>query len=97
MLHAEVPQYEGMDPYDAFMLDWDTYNNNEPFWGAVHDMDLVKLSTDAGFAADQVFQVMTPSAIEEAQSRTQLLQGGDFAGAGVWFLYGALKAPAAAA
>jgi hypothetical protein len=57
----------------------------------------VKLSTDAGFAADQVFQVMTPSAIEEAQSRTQLLQGGDFAGAGVWFLYGALKAPAAAA
>ncbi len=33
MLHQEVPQYEGMPAYDAFMLDWDTYNNNETFWG----------------------------------------------------------------
>lgn len=94
MIHAEVPQYEGMDPYDAFMLDWDTYNNNEPFWGATHDTDLVKLAADAGFEPGRVFQVMTPSAIEEAKARTQLLQGGDFAGAGVWFLYGAVKAPA---
>ena len=30
MLHQEVPQYEGMPPYEAFILDWDTYNNNEP-------------------------------------------------------------------
>ena len=91
MVHAEVPQYAGMDPYDAFILDWDTYNNNEPFWGAVHDLDLVKVSTDAGFAADRVFQVMVPSAIEVAKARTELLQGGDFAGAGAWFLYGAVK------
>ena len=32
MFHVEVPQYHGMDPYDSFILDWDTYNNNEPFW-----------------------------------------------------------------
>ena len=33
MFHVEVPQYQGMDLYDQFILDWDTYNNNEPFWG----------------------------------------------------------------
>jgi len=27
-IHAEVPRYAGMDPYDSFMLDWDTCNNN---------------------------------------------------------------------
>ena len=49
MLHQEVPQYEGMPPYEAFILDWDTYNNNEPFWGTVHSMDLQKLAEESGF------------------------------------------------
>ena len=53
-LHAEVPQYDGMTPYDAFALDWDTYYNNEPFWGTSHDMSLVDLCVNAGFDADDV-------------------------------------------
>lgn len=94
MCHAEVPQYEGMSAFDAFMLDWDTYNNNEPFWGPMHDMDLVKLAQGAGFAEKSVFQAVVPSAIETAaakKGRTDVLQGGDFAGSGVWFVYGARK------
>ena len=91
MIHAEVPQYEGMEPYDQFILDWDTYNNNEPFWGYMHDMDLAKLARDAGFEAGNIVQTMAPSAFEEAQARTRLLAGGDFGGAGAWFLYLARK------
>ncbi len=91
MIHAEVPQYHGMDPYDAFILDWDTYNNNEVFWGPLHDMDLERLAVDAGFSRGNVIQTMTPSAFEEAEARTRLLQGGDFGGAGQWFLYIARK------
>ena len=86
-IHAEVPQYAGMDPYDAFMLDWDTYNNNEPFWGYLHDMDLRQLAEESGFDGAAVVQAMVPSAFEQAKARTRLLQGGDFAGAGQWFLY----------
>jgi ubiquinone/menaquinone biosynthesis C-methylase UbiE len=85
-IHAEVPQYEGMAPYDAFMLDWDTYNNNEPFWGYLHDMDLKQLARESGFEESSVVQTMVPSAFEQAKARTRLLQGGDFAGAGQWFL-----------
>jgi ubiquinone/menaquinone biosynthesis C-methylase UbiE len=86
-IHAEVPQYEGMAPYDTFMLDWDTYNNNEPFWGDLHDMDLKQLARESGFEESSVVQTMVPSAFEQAKARTRLLQGGDFAGAGQWFLY----------
>lgn len=92
MLHAEVPQFAGMDPYDAFMLDWDTYNNNEPYWGAVHDLDLVEVAEAAGFPGSSVQQVMAPSVAERTAARTELLQGGDFGGAGAWFLFSATKA-----
>lgn len=91
MLHQEVPQYEGMPPYDAFILDWDTYNNNEPFWGTVHSMDLQKLAESAGFAAGNVIQTMIPSALERAEARTEKFQGGDFGGGGAWFVFGARK------
>lgn len=91
MLHQEVPQYEGMPPYEAFILDWDTYNNNEPFWGTVHSMDLQKLAESAGFAAGNVIQTMIPSALERAKARTEKFQGGDFGGGGAWFVFGARK------
>ncbi len=91
MLHQEVPQYEGLPPYEAFILDWDTYNNNEPFWGTVHSMDLQKLAKESGFAAQRVIQTMIPSALERAQARTEKFQGGDFGGGGAWFVFGATK------
>ena len=91
MLHQEVPQYEGMPPYEAFILDWDTYNNNEPFWGTVHSMDLQKLAEESGFAAQSVIQTMIPSALERAQARTKKFQGGDFGGGGAWFVFGATR------
>lgn len=91
MLHQEVPQYEGMPPYEAFILDWDTYNNNEPFWGTVHSMDLQKLAASAGFTAGNVIQTMIPSALERAKARTEKFQGGDFGGGGAWFVFGARK------
>ena len=31
MVHAETPPYKNLEAFDAFMLDWDTRNNNEPF------------------------------------------------------------------
>lgn len=91
MLHVEVPQYQGMDPYDAFILDWDTYNNNEPFWGSMHDTDLVALAKAGGFAGEKVIQTTIPSAFSMAKARTGLFQGGDFGGGGRWFVFGASK------
>ena len=93
MAHAETPPYEGMEPFDAFMLDWDSTNNNEPFWRRSHELDLPKLTTDAGFNPEKMFSVMAPSAYQIADAeRSGTFQGGDFGGGGVWFLYGCEKA-----
>lgn len=58
MAHWEMQTYHDMPPYDAFMLDWDTYNNNEPFWSALRQLDPVSLMAEAGFEQDRMFQVI---------------------------------------
>ena len=89
MLHVETPPYEGMEPFDKFLFDWDSENNNEPFWRKSHQLDLEGLARDAGFNRETL-QIMVPSAFQETQ-RTNTFQGGDFGGGGVWFVYGCQK------
>ncbi|MDA0824213.1 MAG: class I SAM-dependent methyltransferase [Proteobacteria bacterium] len=92
MVHAETPQYKGMDPFDAFMLDWDTRNNNEPFWARSHEIDLKKLSKQAGFSPAKHIETLIPSAFQIAEAKRSLtFQGGDFGGGGFWFIYGSEK------
>lgn len=93
MLHGETPPYKDLQPYDAFMLDWDTRNNNEPFWGASHRIDPHAACAKAGFSGDKVFEVLAPSAFESrlSQRYTHVFQGGDFGGGGQWYVYGAWK------
>ena len=92
MVHSETPPYKDMDEYDAFILDWDTYNNNEPFWGYTHELDLDTLVSEAGFDPSHNFEAMAPSVFEAAQNkRTNVFQGGDFGGGGIWYLWGCWK------
>lgn len=92
MIHAETPPYAGMDPFDAFLLDWDTRNNNEPFWARSHEIDLKALSRQGGFDPALEFETLIPSAFQVAEAtRSQKFQGGDFGGGGLWFIYGNRK------
>lgn len=92
VVHAETPPFKDMDDFDAFLLDWDTYNNNEPFWSKSHEIDPPRAAKDAGFDPDKTFEFMAPSAFEAAQAkRTNVFQGGDFGGGGFWYLYGFQK------
>jgi ubiquinone/menaquinone biosynthesis C-methylase UbiE len=90
MVHVETPPYEGMSPFDTFLFDWDSENNNEPFWRRSHELDLQALAQHGGFTEHAAVQVMAPSAYQETQ-RSMTFQGGDFGGGGVWFLYGCQK------
>ena len=92
VVHAETPPYKDLDSFDAFMLDWDTRNNNEPYWGGSHEINPFDLAEGAGFDRDKAFEGLQPSAFEQAEAeRTKVFQGGDFAGGGAWYLYGAQK------
>ncbi len=89
MIHAETPPYKDMDAFNAFMLDWDTRNNNEPFWARSHEIDLKQLSRQAGFDPTKEFETLIPSAFQIAEARrSHTFQGGDFGGGGFWFIYG---------
>ena len=92
MVHAETPPYKDMPLFDEFMMDWDTYYNNEPFWGGSHLIDPQEVAKEFGFDTDSVFEAMAPSAFEAGEKdRTHELQCGDFAGAGIWYIYGMQK------
>lgn len=92
VIHAETPPYKDLDAFDAFMLDWDTRNNNEPFWGASHEIDPQAIANETGFDPDKAFEGMQLSAFDAAEAkRTKVFQGGDFAGGGMWYVWGAQK------
>jgi SAM-dependent methyltransferase len=57
---AELPPYEGGEPFDLFARDWDTWNNNEPFWGPLHEMDLPAVLVGAGFDGTDVRATYAP-------------------------------------
>jgi ubiquinone/menaquinone biosynthesis C-methylase UbiE len=47
--HLDLPPYNQQAVYNAFLMDWDTRNNGEPYWRAFHELELVALYREAGF------------------------------------------------
>ncbi|WP_181781521.1 class I SAM-dependent methyltransferase [Pseudonocardia pini] len=76
MVHAELPQYADQDLFTQFMIDYDTFYNNEPFWGAMHDTDLDRLAVEAGFAPEDVSVAFVASGRTEGTDRTGRSQPG---------------------
>lgn len=55
VLHIEQPQYHAEMPLvEQFMRDWDAFHNNEPFWGAMHDIDVDTWMQETGFKAENL-------------------------------------------
>ena len=54
MIHADLPPFLKMGAFNQFILDNETYYNNEPFWGAMRDLDQEQMAADAGFAKETV-------------------------------------------
>ncbi len=56
MLHVDVPvRNRDLDLFERVLADWETENNNEPFWRGLHALDLQRMITEAGFAGESVF------------------------------------------
>ncbi len=65
MIHADLPPFNKVDPFGQFILDNETYYNNEPFWGAMRDKDQIRMAQDAGFSADGIRFDTAPMAVME--------------------------------
>jgi SAM-dependent methyltransferase len=68
VIHADLPPFEKMDPFTQFILDNETWYNNEPFWGAMREIDQIQLHVDAGFAREKVHFSTAPMAIMESSA-----------------------------
>ncbi len=89
MLHLEQPQYtEDMSIFEQFIRDWDAYNNNEPFWSAMHEVDLLEMLGDLGFGREQTFQ----AALRAPMSGAQAQEFEEHGRSPAWNAYGAWKA-----
>ena len=109
MIHADLPPFDKMDPLTQFILDNETWYNNEPFWGAMRDTDQVELAVRAGFPRDQVRFDTAPMAIREFAAQksagydarsTQAVadrkfKAGEYAPGGGWEVLIGRKPPAA--
>ena len=88
MLHMDGLAWKGLDPYDAFVPDWDTYYNNEPFIGPLHDLDLIELAAQAGFDRRGAFVTSMRSGLSQSETHKELASG-DFGNVGRVMIFGA--------
>lgn len=89
--HLEQPQYHGMDLYEQFVRDWDTYNNNEPFWGVMHEYDLRRMMADAGFDPERYFEASVRGVVDRDIFPEAGSDGEDYGRAALWTMFGAWK------
>jgi ubiquinone/menaquinone biosynthesis C-methylase UbiE len=92
-LHLEQPQYSAEMPlYEQFIRDWDAFNNNEPFWSAMHGLDLKRLLVRSGFGEDDLFTTGV-TAVVDTSIFPQARAGGreDYGRTAAWNAYGAWK------
>jgi ubiquinone/menaquinone biosynthesis C-methylase UbiE len=92
MLHLEQPQYSDEMPlYEQFIRDWDAFNNNEPFWSAMHALDLKSIMVDAGLPRENLFVTGVRAVVDEEIFPRQDSGVEDHGRAAVWNAYGAWK------
>lgn len=93
MFHLEQPQYgPDMPLYEQFIRDWDAFNNNEPFWSAMHILDLKDEMVKAGFPRESLFSTGVRAVVDETIFPAAKDDGKeDFGRTAVWNAYGAWK------
>lgn len=93
MLHLEQPQYsDNMPLYEQFIRDWDAFNNNEPFWSAMHALDLKDIMAAAGLPKENQFVTGVTAVVDETVFPKQARgRHEDHGRAASWNAYGAWK------
>ena len=96
IFHIEQPEYtDAMPLFEQFMRDWDAFNNNEPFWTAMHALDMKDEMARAGFPRDSQFTVGVRAVVDkDIFPDSPDAEEEDYGRAAIWNAYGAWK-PAA--
>ncbi|MCS6947826.1 MAG: class I SAM-dependent methyltransferase [Steroidobacteraceae bacterium] len=92
MVHMELPNEAAVDAYANFFWNWDTANNNEPFYTNFREQDPVELCVAAGFHRQKCFAHLIPDFASFGEQKFSAWLRGEVAapnhGAGGWFVFG---------
>ena len=95
MVHMELPDEVSVSDYENFFWNWDTRNNNEPWYTAYREQDPIELSTEAGFEPELCFKLLIPDYRSAGPERYARFLRGEWDapkhGEGGWFVFGARK------
>jgi hypothetical protein len=82
-----------MPLYEQFIRDWDAFNNNEPFWSAMHAIDLNEVMVKAGFQKDKLFEAHVKAVVDREVFPATADDGEqeDHGRAAAWHAFGAWK------
>jgi SAM-dependent methyltransferase len=83
-VHGDLPPFWAMDEFNQFMLDCETHYNNEPYWGAMREVDQIEQSVKAGFHRDNIEFRMAASAYRAAAGVDRGFEAGEFAPGNAW-------------
>ena len=93
MAHMELPDEASVSAYENFFWNWDTHNNNEPWYTAFRAQDPLELCNTAGFAASRCFKLHIPDIESFGPERHERFIRGELPspphGGGGWFIFGA--------
>lgn len=91
----ELPPHKSCDAFLNFAYDWDTRNNNEPFYAQYRAQDPTELTVAAGYPPTESFEVTIPDVTTYDMSLYPRFLRGELAapahGRGGWFIFGSRK------
>ena len=91
----ELPPHKSCDPFLNFAFDWDTKNNNEPFYAAYRAQDPTELCVEGGFPREGAFEIVIPDITSFDIANYPAFLRGEIEspahGRGGWFVFGARK------
>lgn len=95
MAHMELPDASFVSAYENFYWNWDTENNNEPFYTKFREQNPLALSAEAGFNPANCFKTMVPELDSFGKERYARYFRGEIAAPGhaqgAWFVFGARR------
>ena len=91
-LHIEQPQYTPeMSLYEKFIRDWDAYNNSEPYWSKMHDIEPIDLLEDCGFDRSQFMQFGAKAINDLDDGKEKSEEPEDHGRSPIWNVFGSIK------
>ena len=96
MAHMELPNEAAVTDYENFFWNWDTQNNNEPYYTKFRAQDFHELCEEAGFEQGSTFANLVPDIGGNGEAiANECIDGKRETpghGRGGWFVFGARKA-----